>query len=146
MEQNKISLMEAYMIETLRSNGISDDELLTQINRKDISPWKDLSTQFDFSELIKLSEQDEEAFKSIIMDGYKIKFVTFKGLQNLLKLKFNMIQEKDYTLTDKGLTGLTMNDEQLNMLRQMLSSNWSIDETSTENSDHLSKELKVELI
>lgn len=142
---NKITLPVAYMIETLRSNGISDQELLTQVENQDVSPWKELNTHFDFNELVKLAAQDQNAFDSIILDGYEVKFVTIKGVQTLLNLKFEKIQERDYLLTDKGITGLHIEDQQLSTLRQMLSTNWVIDETSPKKSSHISKVIKIEL-
>ncbi|ASN03587.1 hypothetical protein [Virgibacillus necropolis] len=144
MEINKISLMEAYMLETLRSNGVSDQELINQIAKSDASPWQALSSQFDFNQLIKIAEQDPNAFKSIVLDGYKVKFVTFKGIQTLLKLKFNKLQGHDYQLTEKSITDLKISEKQLFQLRQILSKNWIIHETSPENSN-LSKEIRIEL-
>lgn len=34
MDTNNITLMDAYMIETLRGNGLSDDESLPKLRRK----------------------------------------------------------------------------------------------------------------
>ena len=81
MEINKITLMDAYLIETLRSNGVSNDELLNQIGQQDISPWEKVKPNFDFTGLIKLYEQDPKAFASILSDGYTVKFITMNGLK-----------------------------------------------------------------
>ena len=58
VEINKISLPVAYMIETLRNNGISDQELLHQIGKRDVAPWDRLNSRFDFNELVKFADQD----------------------------------------------------------------------------------------
>src|SRR5690625_5210386 len=85
MGLNKITLMEAYLIETIRSHGVSNDYLLTQVEQEDISEWEELNTNFDFNGLITLRNQNPSAFEDIINEGYSIKFLTFNGLQNLLK-------------------------------------------------------------
>ncbi|MEH7225976.1 hypothetical protein V7112_19360 [Bacillus sp. JJ1566] len=124
MELQKITLMDAYMIETLRSNGISDQEILAQIKRGNVDGWQVLHEHFDFNELLKLAKQDGEVFQSILLDGYKVKYVTFKGLQNLIKLRFGKEQDKDYQLTETSIENLTLNEDQALTLNQMLSQNW----------------------
>ncbi|MBS4210353.1 hypothetical protein [Bacillus sp. FJAT-50079] len=128
MECIKISLPTAYMIETLRHHGVSDQELLQQTEKKDVSPWKGFNTNFDFNELVELSEKND--FRSIIQDGYTIKFVTIKGLQNLLRLKFNQLEERNYHLTEKGIAELVLDQPQYKTLKQMLSPNCMIRENS----------------
>src|SRR5699024_4522109 len=102
MAVNNISQMEAYMIETLRNNGVADEAIITQVEKRDVSDWKELNPNFDFHALITLYEQNKEAFKSIILEGYKVKFLTLKGIQNLLKWKFHMVQNQHYTLSENG--------------------------------------------
>ncbi|MBO1005786.1 hypothetical protein [Pseudogracilibacillus auburnensis] len=130
MEYIKISLPIAYMIETLRHNGVSNQELIEQIEKKDVSPWKVFNSNFDFNELVNLSKKDD--FTSIIQDGYTIKFVTIRGLQNLLRLKFDLLQERDYDLTENGIAGLTMDQQQFATLKQMLSPNCIIHKNSSD--------------
>ncbi|NYF23610.1 hypothetical protein [Sporosarcina sp. JAI121] len=128
MENNRITLMDAYMIETLRGNGISDDELLSRLEQKNISPWENVKPTFDFNELIKFFDQNPSTFISILSDGYTVKFITMKGLQNLLKMKFDKIENRDYQLTDNGISHLKIESESYPALKQMLSSNWVIHE------------------
>ena len=88
MGTKKITLMEAYMIETLRSNGISNMELLTQLEQGDSSSWERINPNYNYGELISLYQQDKNAFTSILAEGYQVKFITIRGLQGLLELKF----------------------------------------------------------
>ncbi|WP_062105476.1 hypothetical protein [Bacillus niameyensis] len=143
MELNKITLPAAYMIETLRSKGITNEQLLTQINNRDISPWKNVSEHFDFNELIKLADQDQNAFKSIVLQGYSIKFVTIRGLQNLLRLKFDIVEDRDYLVTDKGISELQIENSQLAVLKQMLSKNCTIFEMKS--AEQHKKIVRIEL-
>ncbi|WP_010283142.1 hypothetical protein [Bacillus timonensis] len=124
MELQKITLMDAYMIETLRSNGISNQEILAGIKEGNVDVWQNLHEHFDFKELLKLAEHDIEDFQSILLDGYKVKYVTFKGLQNLIKFRFGIEADKDYQLTETSIENLKLTEEQANTLKQMISQNW----------------------
>ena len=143
MTGNSITLPTAYMIETLRSNGASDNEILTNIEQKNSSLWEELESSFDYNNLIELYEQDSDAFKSIIHDGYTIKFVTIRGLQNLLKLKFDKIAERDYQLTDKGINQLKIDNQQLTEIKQILSINWIVTELDSHNDSQQTKEVSI---
>lgn len=128
MKRHKISLMDAYMIETLRSNGISDEEILAQIERGNTKAWQALNRHFDFQELVKLAETNMEAFSQILSQGYQVKFVTFNGLKSLLWLRFGKEKETDYEVMETGIRNLTLDREQLLNLKEMLSGNWVIEE------------------
>ncbi|MBS4202437.1 hypothetical protein KHA93_22805 [Bacillus sp. FJAT-49732] len=123
METIKISLPTAFMLETLRANGVTDEQILKQINKKDVSPWQKIDTTFDFQELVNLATNSEKDFESIITDGYSVKFMTINGLKNLLRLKFNKIQDQDYQQTEKGITDLILTEQELATIKQMLSKN-----------------------
>ncbi|MBD3107955.1 hypothetical protein IEO70_06215 [Bacillus sp. AGMB 02131] len=62
MEINQISLPIAYMIETLRSHSVSNQELLTQIEKKDVSVWDDIETNFDFNVLLAVCRGGQQVF------------------------------------------------------------------------------------
>lgn len=138
MELQKISLMDAYMIETLRSKGVTNEELIEQ---KDIEMWNRLDDSFDFYDLLRLREKDPLAFQTIIKDGYQVKFVTINGLKNLLKLKFNRIDKIDYQTTEKGVRGLYLNMEAYNQLKKLLSKNWTVKEEEVDDKTVLHIEL-----
>lgn len=133
MAVHKVSLMEAYQIETLRSNGVSNEEILTQLKQGNIEPWKALHEDFDFEVLRKLANEDLGKFQEILSKGYQVKFVTYNGLKNLLRLRFGKVQGEDYTSLEKGITNLVLEEEQLSILKQMLSGNWVLEEQDRDN-------------
>ncbi|WP_068674745.1 hypothetical protein [Oceanobacillus sp. Castelsardo] len=138
MELQKISLMDAYMIETLRSKGVTNQELVEQ---KDIEVWNDLHDTFDFGDLISLRKKDPDAFQTIVNDGYQVKFVTFNGLKNLLKLKFNRIEGIDYQTVEKGIKGLDLDTEERDQIKKLLSKNWAVKEEAVDEKTVLHIEL-----
>jgi len=120
--------MEAYMIETLRVNGITNEEIIAGVKAKDVSGWKQISEKFDFEQLVALAEKDLAAFEKIINDGYTVKFVTVGGLERLLSLKFGKEAGKDYQQQQTGATGLNLVESALNELKQVLSLNWKVED------------------
>lgn len=138
---NRISLPTAYMIETLRSNGISDEQILHQIKERDVTPWDRLHSNFDFTNLVELADQDGINFASIIQDGYTVKFITIRGLQTLLQLKFDKIVDRDYQVAETGISGLQLEESDFMVLKQLLSRNCKIQESLPVN-----KGIAIELV
>lgn len=132
MSVNSITLMEAYLIEHLRNNGMSDEEILNKVKEKDVDSLQKIKPNLDFNGLIELYGQDEQAFESIMSDGYRVKFLTFNGLKNLLNIKFKKVEEEDYQLLEKGITGLYVTEDELNAIRIILSNNWKVQEEETD--------------
>lgn len=131
MENNKLSMMDAILLETIRNKGISNDEILQKLEEKETHLF-DRNTEI--TSLISLYEEDKTKFASILHNGYTVKFVTRNGLINLLKLKFNKIAERDYQLLENGIKQLQMDEQQLASLKQLLSINWVIQEETNESS------------
>ena len=97
---------------------------------------------FDFHMLISLFEDSD--FTSIIHDGYQIKFVTINGLQNLLRLKFNLLKDVDYNLIENGISGLTLDQQQFAIFKQMLSTNCTILENSVNAEGITTIQIKID--
>lgn len=131
------------MIETLRNHNLSDEELLIRLEKKDNAFFKEIKSNFDFNELLKLYEQNPIAFKSILLDGYTIKFITINGLKNLLKIKFDKIAERDYKLLDNGISHLTIEENSYPILKQMLSQNWIIQNLTEKNSGDFTRLISI---
>ncbi|MFS0861974.1 hypothetical protein [Fredinandcohnia sp. 179-A 10B2 NHS] len=138
MDLQKVTLPTAYMLETLRSMGKSNEEILEKVKDGDVSSWNELDSHFDFTQLIELAKDNGSAFESIVRDGYQVKFVTVRGVENLLRLKFDKVVDRDFTSTEKGITGLELTSEQLSTFSKLLSSNWHIEKTDNQK-------IKIEL-
>ncbi len=120
-----ITLMEAYAIETLRGNGISNDKIIENIKANDLDEFKAVKENMDFDALVELSKNAD--FEAIVNDGYKVKFLTFNGLKNLIKMKFGKFADEDYQVDDFVITGLELDENQQKDLENMLSANWTLD-------------------
>lgn len=122
---HKITLMEAYLIETARKAGVSNEEILLKAERAELSSLNKLHKSFDFTELSSLANKGN-IFKAILEEGYKIKFLTYPGLVNLLKLKFNKIEGEDFIQNENFISNLQVKDEELMEIKTFLSDNWVI--------------------
>lgn len=116
--------MELYVIETLRANEITDNEIITRTKAKDINDFKRYDERFDFTVLYTLDEAG--ILKSALNDGYEVKFLTFTGLVNILSLMFNKRENEDYDVEDFTINRLQLSEEETATLTQILSSNWVI--------------------
>lgn len=124
---NSITLMDAYAIENLRSYGYSNDQILSKVEAKDIEEFKKVKENLDFSLLIDMDESI--GLRTLLEDGYKVKFLTFNGLKNLIKLKFGKVAEEDYKVDEFKLSGLNLDESQALDLANALSANWQMIET-----------------
>ncbi|MCM3088600.1 hypothetical protein M3557_11780 [Bhargavaea ginsengi] len=126
MTKSKLTLMEAYMVESLRCKGMSIEEIITLVEQEDADRLKEIEPRFDYSVLVKAARKDLAAFRSALSDGYEVKFVTFNGLKNLLRMRFGKEEESDYAVTETGINGLRLQPHELEQLNDMLSSNWLV--------------------
>lgn len=114
------------MVESLRSKGVSNEEIVTLVEQGNAGRLKEIEPRFDYDELVKAARKDLAAFRSALFDGYEVKFVTFNGLKNLLRMRFGKKEERDYVLTETGIRNLRLTSSELEQLSDMLSSNWVI--------------------
>lgn len=122
---NSITLMDAYAIENLRSYGYTNEEILSKVKDKDIDEFKKVKENLDFTLLIDMEES--VGLRTLLEDGYQVKFLTFNGLKNLIKLKFGKLAEEDYHVDEFTLSGLKLDEGQAVELKKALSPNWQMD-------------------
>lgn len=123
---DRISLMEAYLIEFLRVKELSNDSIIAKTVAKDTAQFESYYPKMDFSLLTTLAEKDHNAFKRIILEGYQVKFLTINGLKKLLELKLNKVTEQDYHETEHGIFQLQVNPDELKIIQQFVSNQWQI--------------------
>lgn len=128
MAVHTITLQAAYMIENLRKHDVSNKELI-EINDQSIERWNDLKLDFDFNVLKELAETDQDAYSTIVRDGYQVKFLTINGLINLIQLKFDKKRDVDFTVHEDGISNLELDENQYSRVKQLLSQNWKVIET-----------------
>src|SRR5690625_4713180 len=88
----QITLMEAYLIEILRSNDVSKNDILQAVENKKVTKFQTYHKDFDFTLLYELQKN----LKDILIKGYQVKFLTLSGLKNLLRMKYDIEEGNDY--------------------------------------------------
>lgn len=117
----QITLMDAYLIEILRSKGIANSEILTYVSEKRVDELQKYHESFDFNGLYEIDDLEQ-----ILQDGYKIKFLTMPGLVNMLRLKYGKEPVRDFTQQETSIEKLTLTDTELADLEKWLANNWQI--------------------
>ena len=118
----KISLMDVYLIEHLKNAGISDNEIIKEVQALNADTYQYVNDSFDFTRLHDLSDQIEK----ILEEGYQVKFLTFTGLVNLLRIKFKKEETADYDVDEFVVSKLSLTASELMELKQIVSPNWKI--------------------
>ncbi|MER1958401.1 MAG: hypothetical protein ABS942_13555 [Solibacillus sp.] len=121
-----ISMVEAYGIELLKSNGISYEQVSQQFSENKID--LQIEENFDFAVLKTLFDTDGKAFEQAYAGNYTVKFLTINGLRNLLRMRFGIQVDVYETLeAGNGLSGVPATAETEQQLRLLVSSNWKVD-------------------
>lgn len=123
----RITMMEAYGIETLKNNGYSNEEITEKVRNNEIEEFKSVDKNMDYSTLIELNESN--FLGNILKEGYQVKFLTINGLTNLIRMKYKKEPDEDYKLERFVLSELQLDEESSEELENLLSSNWRFSET-----------------
>lgn len=123
---HEITLMEAYLIEALKSSDASHSEIISYVRQKEADQMQRVAqSNSDFTLLYEL----EEKLEDILRDGYKVKFLTFPGLQRLLLLQVEKEADLDYVLNGFTVEGLSLTTEEAEKVETFLSKNWTLTKT-----------------
>lgn len=124
-----ITLMDAYMLETLFSKGIKKEAFIQAMKEKTIDQYAEFDDSFDYTRLSSSVYGKETLFEEAIRNQYTISYLTIGGLRNLLKIKYGFNDSEDYTLYDQKLEDLTIRTNQLEEIKTLVQSAWSVLET-----------------
>ncbi|MGE7920817.1 hypothetical protein ACQKM9_18045 [Viridibacillus sp. NPDC093762] len=129
-----INMMNAFTIEKLRDNTISNEQILEGLEKQQTENWIKNDPTLNLDDLVALYQDDKNTLESAITQGYSVKFLTFNGLKSLLKFRFHKIEGEDFQLCDSGIMDLNLSKEDQPILEQMLSINWYIKANTNDSS------------
>lgn len=119
---HSINLMDAYAIESLRSNGYSNEEIIDKAEKKETGEFSSVKKGVDYSLLEKLEETGN--LRGALENGYQVTFLTANGLKNLIRMKYDKEKDQDYTFENFTVSGLQLAEEDQKELKGLLSQNW----------------------
>jgi len=146
MNKAKVTINIAIMIEELRKQGVSNDEMISLLHKRDSKNFVEYGEGFpDWGSFIAFYEKDQEQAVKAIEEGYCLTFLTKGSLQTLLRIKFDLQPENDYQVHEKYLDEIKMTTENFNILKFLLAPNWVIKKESfdQEKSVHV---FRIELV
>lgn len=120
-----ISQMNAFMIEVLRSKGMSNEDIFHNAQQKNYDAFAAVDTTFTYEELVKSVEEQEVELKKAIFNAYTIKFMTIRGVKRILQFKFQLAEEA-YTEENNQFHLVKLLEKDLVELKRILAPNWKI--------------------
>lgn len=117
-----ITLADAYAIESLRSNDYTNSDIIEKVKDGKTDDFKSVNKNTDYSVLDALNASGD--LEAVLNDGYQVKFVTENGLKNLIKMKYGKEDGLDYLYDNNQVTGLQLDEDAQQDLKNMLSQNW----------------------
>jgi len=128
MEKAKVTINIAIMIEELRKQGVSNDEMIGLLHKGDPKNFDKYGKGFpDWESFIGFYEKNQEHAVKAIEEEYCLTFLTKGSLQTLLRIKFDLQAESDYQVHEKYLDEVKLTTENFTLLKSLLAPNWVID-------------------
>lgn len=130
-----ISLMDAYMIETLLSKGVEKEKLVQAVQTHTVDQFVEIDGSYDYRELNQAITGKENMYQEAVENGYAISYLTLYGLKNLLRMKFGFEETTDYTTFERKIEDLVVTPAQLDTLTKLVGKIWTIKTTAQKEDD-----------
>lgn len=122
-----ISMMEAYMIELLKNHPYTFEQVKHYIENDELHILTD-TYNIDAASLKVLLNENKQEMEQAFAGDYQVKFVTINGLKNLLRMRFQINEDRYELLPEgNGLKDLQVDSITEQLIRGMLSSNWKVE-------------------
>lgn len=120
----KLSQWDALLLESLRSLGWQDEELLAIATETEL-PVDNSPFEFDYQQLAGFAAENPEEYAQAITAGYQIKYNTIRGIHSWILVAFG----KEALLNleaGKEAVEVALTEEERNRLEEVLSYGWRI--------------------
>lgn len=126
-EQVKVSQRTAIILERLRRDGITQEQLIDALERQDATSLEQItSSQTDFQEWFTYATEHGEPLVQAVKEGYRITFNTVQGLKMWLDYRFLLEEDDDYTESEGRLDDIKLSPDQIEQLKNTLAVNWVV--------------------
>lgn len=122
--ETRLSQWDALMLESLKSYGWPDGELLRRVYAGNL-PKDESKFQFDYAGLVTLAKEQPDTFEQAVKNGYRIKYNTLRGIHSWIFVALK--QEADLIL-EPGQEAViaVLSDEEARLLASVLSFGWQL--------------------
>jgi len=125
--QLKISQRSAMLIERLRSECISNEQLVSAMQQRSLEPLSGSKTaeQLDLNEWLDYANEHGEPLMEAVEQGYRMTFTTTPGASNWLRFALGLEEGQHYTVSEEGrMDGLQLTEAQFGRIAQGMAMNW----------------------
>lgn len=137
MSETKISQRTAILLEHARKCGLQAEELLQAIRSGKVESFEAAQNDhFNYVELFSYAQEHGEELMKAAAEGYRITFNTKNGLKIWLEETFHLSSESDFTVGEGIIENLSLQEEQVEKLKQSLAVNWTIAEITPNNAGY----------
>jgi len=118
--RTKLSQWDALLLETLRSLGWTNEELLSKVKAGELPEAK-------YEALAELANSDPETYETAVTQGYQIKYNTVRGIRSWIAVRFG--SEPELRLEEgQEAVRAALSAEEKELLASVLSFGWAIRE------------------
>jgi hypothetical protein len=125
----KLSQWDALLLESLRSLGWSDEELLRRVAEGDL-PVDASEYEFDYGQLSALAGEQPELFRQAVTEGYQIKYNTIRGIRSWISVALRIEPQLELEEGREAVEAELTESEKLR-LEGVLSFGWQITGSGT---------------
>lgn len=134
MSRVKLSQWDALLVESLRSLGWSNEDILRRVTEGDL-PVDESEYHFDYKQLTTLQAEQPEVFEQAVKTGYQIKYNTIRGIRSWIWVALG--KEAELELEEgKESVEIALTAAEKDRLASVLSFGWQIEnepKTATED-------------
>lgn len=124
-ERVKLSQWDAIVLESVRSLGLTDEEILHRTAQGDLPASRDEAIP-SFEPLLTLQAEQPETFERAVTEGYRIKYNTLGGINTWIRIVFGREAEVERSEGIEGVASELTPDER-DRLEPVLSIGWTIE-------------------
>ncbi|MDR7072368.1 hypothetical protein [Fictibacillus barbaricus] len=120
----KLSMPAGLLMEAAIAGGVDGNKLIEVLRNNDLQALKHIDKEeTSWMYLFQYAEDHWESMIEAIHEGYTYKFITIRGLLNLIQTKFSLEENQDFSM-DEASIQLALNDEQLRFLQSRIPEQW----------------------
>jgi len=119
-----IDLTHALQIEALRSNGLTNDEILYKLKRGQIDAFAKKVANVSFESLLATYEQDAVSFEKALREGYEANTMTAEAATKLLGYLFAAKEGEHFVVEANKVSFIRLSDKQRAQFNALLPASW----------------------
>lgn len=117
----------ALRLELLHAKGYSKPEIAEIVERNNEAELKGLvDAGLNWEGFMTYSREHKETLLLAINVGYQFSFITFGGIQNLLRIKFHKHEGEDYDIVESTFQNVMLSAEQFQLFRFLVPNHWKM--------------------